>query len=169
MLFEDIHTSVSHLSFLTDPRLSELERDIELERVFPKCPEEFGFILRHYADRLKLPADCQKFRKMYWDSHGRHLDLSRLMFDEVHDMARKRQLALERIPRKKIHPENAHLWWVENVDGDIIPSRDHVEWICWGYSPDVDGVARICQHIAKIQPPDTETVRLYRAQAILSS
>jgi hypothetical protein len=106
---------------------------------------------------------------MYWDLHGRHLDLTRLMFDEVHDMARKRQLVLERIPRKKIHPENSHYWWTEAADGEIIPSRDHVEWICWGYTPDVEEVANICKRIARLQPPDTETVRLYRAQSVLSS
>ena len=149
--------------------MSELERDIELEREFPKCPEEFGFVLRHYADRLKLPTECQKFRKMYWDCHGRHLDLSRMMFDETTDMARKRQLVLERIPRKKLHPENVQFWWTEDFEGNIIPSRDHLEWICWGYTPDIEEVARICKRIARLQSPDTETVRLYRAQAVLST
>jgi hypothetical protein len=149
--------------------LSELERDIQLERIFEKCPEEFGFVLRHLATRLKISADCQKFRKMYWDTHGRQLDLSKIMFDDTSDMGRRRQLILERIPRKKIHPENSHYWWSEDVDGNIIPSSDHVEWICWGFTPDVEEVSRICKRIARTQPPDTETVRLYRAQAILST
>lgn len=154
---------------LTDCRLSELERDIELERIFNKCPEEFGFVLRHMAEKLKLPADCQKFRKLYWDMHGRHLDLTRIMFDETYDMARKRQLALEKISRKVIHPENSHYWWDEDETGQLVPSKEHVEWICWGYSPDAEEVSKICKRIAKMHPPDTETVRLYRAQAILST
>ena len=152
----------------SDYRLSELERDVQLERTFPKCPEEFGFVLRHLADRLHLPSDSKKFRKLYWDCHGRQLDLTKIMFDETSDMARKRQMVLERIPRKKIHPENANAWWDEDSDGLIVPSRDHVEWICWGYTPDPEEVARICKRIARVQPPDLETVRLYRAQAILT-
>lgn len=99
--------------------------------------------------------------------HGRLLDLSRAMFDEKTDMARKRQLVLERIPRKRLHPENSYLWWDEDDQGNKIPSPDHVEWICWGFTPDVEEVSRICQRIARIQPPDAETVRLYRAQALL--
>ena len=150
-------------------RLSELERDIQLEREFPKCPEEFGFVLRHLAERLKLSPETQRFRKMYWDSHGRHLDLSRLMFDETTDMARKRQIHLERTPRKKLHPDNEELWWDEDVEGETIPSRDHVEWICWGYTPDIEGISRICKRLARNQAPDTETVRLYRAQGMFSA
>jgi hypothetical protein len=144
-----------------------LQRDITMERTFPKCPEEFGFVLRHYAERLKLPPETQKFRKMYWELHGRHLDMTRIMFDDTYDMARKRQLALERIPRKVLHPENFEGWWGEDVDGNIIPSPQHVEWICWGYTPDLEEISRICGRIARMQPPDTETVRLYRAQAVL--
>jgi len=150
-------------------RVSELQRDIQLERTFPKCPEEFGFVLRHYAERLKLTPESQKFRKMYWELHGRHLDMTRVMFDDTTDMARKRQLALERIPHKVLHPENADAWWGEDVHGNIIPSREHVEWICWGYTPDIEEVSRICRRIARLQPPDTETVRLYRAKAVLSA
>lgn len=154
--------------FLTS-RLSELERDIQLEREFPKCPEEYGFVLRHLADRLKLSSDSQKFRKLYWDTHGRHLDLSRLMYDQTTDMARKRQLFLERIPRKKLHPDNWEAWWDEDVEGERIPSRDHTEWICWGYTPDPDEVADVIRRIARHQPPDLETIRLYRAQGLFSA
>ena len=145
-----------------------MDRDIQLEREFPKCPEEFGFVLRHIAIRLNLPPDSQKFRKMYWDIHGRHLDLTRVMFDDETDMARKRQIVLERIPRKKLHPESSNCWWDEDAEGNLIPSRDHIEWICWGFTPDVEQVSDICKRIARHQPPDLETVRLYRAQAILS-
>jgi hypothetical protein len=152
-----------------DTRLQELERDIELEWIFPKCSEGFGFILRHMADRLKLSTESQKFRKMYWDMHGWHLDLTRVMFDETSDMARKRQLRLEKIPRKLIHLENAHLWWTEDADGMRIPSRDHIEWICWGFTPDEREVGRICQRIARQHWPDEQTVRLYNAQAVLST
>jgi hypothetical protein len=153
--------------YFADNRLSELERDIELEVIFPKCPEDFGFVLRHHAGKLHLPGDSQKFRKLYWDIHGRMLDLTRVMFDNDTDMARKRQLVLQKIPRKRLHPENSHLWWDEDDHGNKMPSREHVEWICWGFTPDVDEVARICQRIARQQPPDAETVRLYRAQALL--
>lgn len=106
---------------------------------------------------------------MYWDVHGRHLNLTRIMFDDQTDMARKRQLVLERIPRKKLHPENSHIWWDEDAEGNRIPSRDHVEWICWGFTPSVEEVSKICERIARRQPPDLETVRLYRAQAILAA
>ena len=150
-------------------RLSELERDIQLESNFDKCPEEFGFVLRHVATRFRISAEAQKFRQLYWDTHGRNLDLSRVMYDNTTDMARKRQLVLERIPRKKLHPENSHLWWDEDENGNLTPSRDHVEWICWGFTPDVEEVGRICKRIARMQPPDLETVRLYRAQAILAT
>jgi hypothetical protein len=150
-----------------DDRLSELERDIQLEVIFPKCPEEYGFVLRHLAEGLRLPFESQKFRKLYWDQHGRFLDLTRVMYDDTTDMARKRQLALERIPRKMIHPENEHLWWDDDNEGNKIPSREHVEWICWGFTPDVEEVQRVCARIARLQPPDTETVRLYRSQTVL--
>jgi hypothetical protein len=126
-------------------------------------------MLRHLAERLKLPHESQKFRKVYWDMHGKQLDLSRVMFDETTDMARKRQLRLERIPKKQLRQEYSHLWWDEDVDGLRIPSRDHLEWICWGFTPAAQEVERICLRIARLHWPDEKTVRLYKAQGVLGS
>lgn len=126
-------------------------------------------MLRHMGDRLKLPPDCQKFRKVYWDLHGTHIDLRRVMFDDTTDLARKRQLRLERIPRKQLRPENSDFWWSEDTDGCRIPSRDHLEWIYWGYTPAELEVSRICLRIARQHWPDEKTVRLYKAQAVLAA
>jgi hypothetical protein len=91
------------------------------------------------------------------------------MFDQTTDMARKRQLFLERIPRKILHDDNREARWDEDVEGERIPTRDHIEWICWGYTPDPAEVEDVIRRIARQQAPDLETIRLYRAQGVFST
>jgi hypothetical protein len=50
----------------------------------------------------------------------------------------QRQMMLEKIVPE--HLEDVKLWDWKTIDGQLfeVPSELHLEWICWGYSPDPD-------------------------------
>jgi hypothetical protein len=58
-----------------------------------------------------------------------------------YDLLSQRQRALEKIVPRKLHEVELYEWDYDSRGRMMkVPSRVHLEWLCWGYTPDENGV-----------------------------
>jgi hypothetical protein len=107
--------------------------------------------LYHRAKRVVLSTDALEFALKYSSASTQKKPLYLISVDKMNpnlgpDLLSRRQRALENlVPRD---PESVELWeWDFDIRGDMIkiPSRLHLEWLCWGYTPDQFGIWE-CSH-----------------------
>ena len=97
------------------------------------------------AQRLVVSEEALRFALVYVVATSHKTPLYKIAVDKTHqfgpDLLSQRQRALERIV-----PENlkaVELWdWECDKMGRLVkvPSRIHLEWLCWGYTPDEKGI-----------------------------
>jgi hypothetical protein len=99
------------------------------------------------AKRLVLSDEALEFALAYSLATTHKKPLHHILADKSvplgPDLLSQRQKALEKIVPKDI--ESVELWdWDWDSQGMLmrVPSRIHLEWVCWGYTPDEFG---ICQ------------------------
>jgi hypothetical protein len=97
------------------------------------------------AQRLVVSDEALQFALKYGSAASQKKPLHRIAVDKLnpfgHDLLSQRQRALERIVPEDI--QSVELWdWELGRDGRMvkIPSRVHLEWLCWGYTPDERGI-----------------------------
>ena len=97
------------------------------------------------AQRLVVDECALEFALAYCFARSHKKPLHRTLVDKSDplgfDLVSKRQSVLERIVPYSIDPDM--LWdWDFDRDGRMVrvPSRVHLEWLCWGYTPDYRGI-----------------------------
>jgi hypothetical protein len=98
------------------------------------------------AQRLVVDEEAIQFALLYLMTRSHKKPLHRILVDKSnpfgYDLLSQRQKVLERIVPYSIDHEM--LWdWEYDGDGKLIrvPSRVHLEWLCWGYTPDYYGIS----------------------------
>lgn len=96
------------------------------------------------AQRLVVSDQALQFALLYSSAYCHNQPLHRIAVDKTHqlgqDLLSLRQHALEKIVP---FDSSEDLWdWEHDRDGRLVrvPSRLHLEWLCWGYTPDEKGV-----------------------------
>ena len=97
------------------------------------------------AQRLVVSAEALQFALAYSFATAHKKLLHRVAVDKINplgqDLLSQRQKALERIV--PINFDHHDLWdWERDYEGKRVrvPSRLHLEWLCWGYTPDEKGI-----------------------------
>ena len=97
------------------------------------------------AQRLVVSAEALQFALAYSFATAHKKALHRVAVDKINplgqDLLSQRQKALERIV--PINFDDHDLWdWERDYEGKRVrvPSRLHLEWLCWGYTPDEKGI-----------------------------
>jgi hypothetical protein len=97
------------------------------------------------AQRLVISEEALQFALSYSLAKSHKKPLHRVAVDKSNqlglDLLSQRQRALERLVPENIRKRD--LWdWEYDTDGKMVkvPSRIHLEWLCWGYTPDDQGI-----------------------------
>lgn len=97
------------------------------------------------AQRLVVDEEAIRFALEYCMASSHKKPFHRVLVDKSnpfgYDLLSQRQKVLERIVPYSIDHEM--LWdWEFDTDGRSVrvPSRVHLEWLCWGYTPDSYGI-----------------------------
>lgn len=102
------------------------------------------------AQRLVTSDEALQFALSYNIAASTKKPLHHIAVDKSNELGRdllsQRQKALENIVSKDI--STVELWdWDYDSQGKLmkVPSRVHLEWLCWGYTPDERGILE-CGH-----------------------
>jgi hypothetical protein len=102
------------------------------------------------AQRLVVSDEALQFALSYNTAASNKKPLYHIAVDKSNELGRdlqsQRQKALETLVPRDI--STVELWdWDYDVQGNLVkfPSRIHLEWLCWGYTPDERGVLE-CGH-----------------------
>jgi hypothetical protein len=102
------------------------------------------------ARRLVISDEALQFALSYNIAASNKRPLHHIAVDKSNELGRdllsQRQKALEWLVPKDI--STVELWeWDYDRQGNLVnfPSRVHLEWLCWGYTPDERGVLE-CGH-----------------------
>jgi hypothetical protein len=97
------------------------------------------------AQRLVLSDEALQFALSYSAAYSRKQPLHSIAVDKSHqlgpDLLSLRQRTLDKIVPDSL--EMVDLWDYEHDrEGRLVkvPSRVHLEWLCWAYTPDETGV-----------------------------
>jgi len=97
------------------------------------------------AQRLVVSDQALKFALSYSSAYSQKTPLHRIAVDKSHqlgpDLLSLRQRTLEKIVPEALG--DMDLWdWEHDREGRLVrvPSRLHLEWLCWAYTPDERGV-----------------------------
>lgn len=97
------------------------------------------------AQRLVVSEEALQFALSYTHASSHKKAFHHVAVDKSNefgqDLLSQRQRALEKIV--PLNTRNTQLYeWERDREGNItkVPSRLHLEWLCWGYTPDERGV-----------------------------
>jgi len=102
------------------------------------------------AQNMVVSQEALQFALSFAYATSHKKPLHRILLDKSNpfgmDLLSQRQRALEKIVPEDI--EDVELYdWEYSRDGKVsrVPSRIHLEWLCWGYTPDENGIWE-CAH-----------------------
>jgi hypothetical protein len=97
------------------------------------------------AQRLVVSQEALEFALSYSIAMQHKTPLHRVAVEKSHplglDLLSQRQRALERLVPEDL--DDVEIWdWECDADRKMVrvPNRVHLEWLCWGYTPDVPGM-----------------------------
>jgi hypothetical protein len=97
------------------------------------------------AQRLVLSEEALEYALAFAMASSHKKALHRIAIDKSNplglDLLGQRQKALERIVPRRIVTEDLWDWeYDHNAKMVKVPTRVHLEWLCWGYTPDERGI-----------------------------
>jgi hypothetical protein len=97
------------------------------------------------AKRLVISEEALQFALSYTLAISNKKQLHKIACDKSNqlgpDLLSQRQKALEKLVPEEICEEDLYDWEYD-WEGKLVrvPSRVHLEWVCWGYTPDEMGI-----------------------------
>ena len=115
-------------------------------RRFPLLPDTI-FLANLYprAQRHVISEEALQYALAYCLSTTNKKPLHHILVDKSNplgpDLVSQRQKALEKLVPRRLDDVELYDWDCD-CQGRLmkVPSRVHLEWLCWGYTPDEKGV-----------------------------